>query len=103
MIYLKNISTPQVLYVPKCREHNGDLMFSIKSTINQLVAGMSVVDELGNGLYFKLEIMLPKGIESGEYEYYLTDDVGVLSEGILVVGEFLSSKEYEKVIQYEHY
>ena len=103
MIYLKNILTPQGVFIPKCRGAKGDLMFSLKNTVNQSVTEMSVVDEWTRGLYFKFEVKLPAEVASGEYEYSLTDDAGVLSEGILIVGESSNPKEYNKVIQYEQY
>ena len=103
MIYLKNISTSQGVFIPKCRGAKGDLLFSLKNTVNQSVTEISVVDEWTRGLYFKFEVKLPAEVASGEYEYSLTDDAGVLSEGILIVGESSNPKEYNKVIQYEQY
>ena len=101
MIYLKNISTPQGVFIPKCRGAKGDLMFSLKNTVNQSVTEMSVVDEWTRGLYFKFEVKLPAEVASGEYEYALSDDTGELSTGLLIVGELSSPTEYKKVIQYE--
>lgn len=76
-------------------------MFSLKSTVNQSVIDMPVVDEWTMGLYFKVAIKLPADMPSGEYEYTLSDDAGVLSTGLLILGESLSPTEYNKVIQYE--
>lgn len=100
MIYLKNISTPQNVFIPKSRRGNGGLVFSIKSTVNQSVIERSVIDEWTKGLYFKFAIELPADIASGEHEYTLSDDAGVLSTGLLIVGEPSTPTEYNKIIQY---
>ena len=97
MIYLKNISTPQVIFIPRCMEANGGLVLSLKSTIILL----NVIDAATSDLYFRVSVMLPADVPSGEYEYDLSDDTGELSTGLLIVGELSSPTEYKKVIQYE--
>lgn len=101
MIYLKNISTPQVMSIPKCMGTNGGLVLSLKSTINQSVILLNVIDAVTSDLYFTVSVMLPADMQSGEYEYALSDDTGELSLGLLIVGESSSPTEYKKVIQYE--
>ena len=101
MIYLKNISTPQELFVPRCREANGNLMLSLKNTINLYDIPLLVIDFATSHQYFRFSVMLPVDLPSGEYEYSLSDDAGVISTGLLIVGESSSPKEYNKVIQYE--
>lgn len=101
MIYLKNISTPQVIFIPRCMEANGGLVLSLKSTINQSVILLNVIDAATSDLYFRVSVMLPADVPSGEYEYALSDDTGELSTGLLIVGELSSPIEYKKVIQYE--
>lgn len=101
MIYLKNISTSQIIFIPRGREANGELVLSLKSTINQSAILLDVVDSAISDLYFRVSVMLPADMPTGEYEYVLTDEMGELSTGLLVVGELSSPKEYKKVIQYE--
>lgn len=101
MIYLKNISTPQVIFIPRCMEANGGLVLSLKSTINQSVILLNVIDAATSDLYFRVSVMLPADVPSGEYEYALSDDTGELSTGLMIVGELSSPTEYKKVIQYE--
>ena len=103
MIYLKNISTPQVMFIPRCMEANGGLVLSLKSTINQSVTQLNVIDAAISDLYFKVSVKLPADVCSGEYEYALSDNNGELSTGLLNVVESTSPKEYNKVIQYEQY
>ena len=101
MIYLKNISTSQEIFIPKGMDGNGGLVLEIKSTINQSPIALNIIDSSAMGLYFKFTIALPADAASGEYEYTLSDDAGVLSTGLLIVGESSSPIEYNKVIQYE--
>jgi hypothetical protein len=46
---------------------------------------------------------LSEKIVSGEYEYTLSDEVGVLSTGLLVIGDLELSTEYNNEIAYEQY
>ena len=48
-------------------------------------------------------IRLSEGIMSGEYEYTLSDEVGVLSTGLLIIGEKEMLTEYNNEITYEQY
>lgn len=103
MIYLKNISTPQMVFVPKGRETGGALKFSMQSTIDRSVYVDGEVIDLQSDRYVQFPVELPAGIPSGEYEYLLSDDAGVISTGLLVVEETSSPTEYNKPIQYEQY
>ena len=77
------------------------MVLSLKSTINQSVFLLNVIDAAISDLYFRVSVMLPSDFPSGEYEYVLSDNTGELSTGLLIVGELSSPKEYKKVIQYE--
>lgn len=101
MIYLKNISTPQEIFIPKNREMDGELVFTLKNTINQSINMQDVNDFSLMSLYYKIFVVFPAGLPSGEYEYTLSDNAGVLSTGLLIVGDSLSPTDYSKVIQYE--
>lgn len=82
-------------------ETNGGLVLAVKSAINQSVIQLNVIDVATSDLYFKISVMLPADMPSGEYEYVLSDYMGELSTGLLIVGELSSPTEYKKVIQYE--
>ena len=103
MIYLKNISTPQMVFIPKSRETEGSLVFSIKSTINLSVSVESRVVDLQSVLFIQFSIELPADIATGEYEYSLTDDAGVVSTGLLVIEDTSVVNEYNLSVQYEQY
>lgn len=77
------------------------MVLSLKSTINQSVFLLNVIDAAISDLYFRVSVMLSSDFPSGEYEYVLSDNTGELSTGLLIVGELSSPKEYKKVIQYE--
>lgn len=55
-------------------------------------------------LYFVAEIGGVSELPAGEYTYRLTDGDMVLSEGLVIVGEYeVERNEYKKVIEYEQY
>ena len=103
MIYLKNISTPQVIFIPKSRETEGSLVFSIKSTIDLSVPVEAKVVDLQSELFIQFPVELPADIDTGEYEYELTDDAGVVSTGLLVIEGESVVYEHKLSVQYEQY
>ena len=98
MIYLKSTKT---VFVPKSRMAEKGVVFSLKNTVSQMVIAQNVTELRSMELYFSFEVDLPAEMPSGEYEYTLSDDAGVLSTGLLIMGEAVSPTEYNKVIQYE--
>lgn len=104
MIYLKNTTELQMLYVPKLgRRANGNVHLSAVSTINQSVLSINAIDEDNSLLYHKMLVELDPGVQLGEYEYILTDEIGELSSGILVIGELANPVEYIAESEYEQY
>ena len=104
MIYLKHTTELQMMYVPKDgRDAIGDVSFEAFSTINQFGFSFAAAEEETSLLYHKVLVELKEGIPSGEYEYTLSDEVGVLSTGLLVIGDFEIPTEYNKEIAYEQY
>lgn len=101
MIYLKNISKQQEVFIPKGVETRGALVLRLHNTINQSVIRMDVTDSRDSDLYYIISLQLPADMQSGEYEYSLLDDAGVVSTGLLIVRESSSPIEYNNVIQYE--
>ena len=105
MIYLRNTTESQVLFIPRNGvTPQGDLVFNAKSTIdleekiNQVVTDLQTSD-----LYFNLAIALPAGLPDGEYEYTLLCGQIPVSSGLLVIGDYTKPSEYNKEIQYEQY
>lgn len=103
MIYLKNTSTPQMIFIPKCRETEGSLVFSIKNTIDLYAPVEAKVVDLQSELFVQFPVELPADINTGEYEYELTDDAGVVSTGLLVIEDESVVCEYKLSVQYEQY
>jgi hypothetical protein len=103
MIYLSKTGTPQMVYIPKGRETIGLLVFSLRNTINQSVPVMVNVVDLQSDLYVQFRIDLPADIETGEYEYSLTDEAGVISTGLLFIEDLSELQEYQISIKYEQY
>ena len=104
MIYLKHTTDLQLLCVPKTeRNALADVTLRIKCTST----GREVIIESSEGnsslLYYKMMIALPDDVVKGEYEYTLSDEMGVLSTGLLVVGDLDNSMEYNKETTYEQY
>ena len=104
MIYLKHTTDLQMMYVPKDgRDAKGDIFFKAFSTINQFGFSFDAAEENSSLLYHKVLVELKEDIPSGEYEYTLSDGVGVLSTGLLVIGEIDSHVEYVIEKEYEQY
>lgn len=105
MIYLKNTTEAQVMFIPRSlRAVNGRLTFIARNTIDKKeLIRSEVLDLETSELYYRLSLALGEGLPVGEYEYLLTDDAGTLSQGLLMVGEFASFHEYNKSIEYEQY
>lgn len=104
MIYLKHTTDLQMMYVPKDgRNAIGDVFFKAFSTINQFGFSFDAAEENSSLLYHKVLVELKEDIPSGEYEYTLSDGVGVLSTGLLVIGEIDSHVEYVIEKEYEQY
>jgi hypothetical protein len=53
--------------------------------------------------YYVIEVALKSNVPAGEYEYSLSDAQGVLSSGLLVIGDMSAPREYDNTIIYEQY
>ena len=104
MIYLKHTTDLQMMYVPKDgRDAKGNVFLKAFSTINQFGFSFDAAEENSSLLYHKVLVELKQDIPSGEYEYTLSDEVGELSTGILVIGELDTHVEYVIDKEYEQY
>jgi hypothetical protein len=104
MIYLRHTTDLQMLYIPKMgRRATGKVILTAVSTINQSVFSLSAIDEDSSLLYHKILVELPQRVQPGEYEYAFSDEIGELSNGLLVVGELESPIEFNNVTEYEQY
>ena len=73
------------------------------STINQSVFSLSAIDEDSSLHYHKILVELPQKVQPGEYRYAFSDEIGELSNGLLVVGELENPIEFNNVTEYEQY
>lgn len=105
MIYLNNITEEQEVFIPKVSVHREvwRVTFYIKSTISSDSFSFDGVVSNCSALYYPMIVMLPEDIMPGEYEYTLSDEVGILSTGLLVIGGHESMLEYNNDIRYEQY
>jgi hypothetical protein len=104
MIYLRHTTDLQRLYIPKDgRDANGGVFFKAISTVNQVEFSFYAAEENDFVHYHHLIVELAENIPSGEYEYTLSDEDGVLSTGLLVIGEMDSQVEYVIEKEYEQY
>lgn len=105
MIYLKNITEEQEIFIPIASEDREvwKVTLHIKSTISSDNFSIDGVVGIGSALYYPMMVELSEDIPSGEYKYTLSDEVGVLSTGLLVIGDLENPTEYNKEITYEQY
>lgn len=104
MIYLKKTTDLQILYIPKeGRMVSGKVHLQAFSTINQSGFSFNSVDEDTSLLYHKVLVELPNNVQSGEYQYEFSDEAGILSTGLLVIGETEMHVEYDNMTEYEQY
>lgn len=104
MIYLRHTTEPQVLYIPKTKRcAMGDVVLRLTNTINLNYMTSAMTDGGSSSLYHTIMVSLSDNVAQGEYEYTLSDEVGVLSAGLLVIGDLENSTEYNKEITYEQY
>ena len=105
MIYLKKTTEEQVVLIPNPmgRREAWEVMLHLKSTINSDIISIKGIVDNSSYPYYPLMIRLSEGIMSGEHEYTLSDEVGVLSTGLLIIGEKEMLTEYNKEITYEQY
>ena len=104
MIYLKNIEGSQVLRIPKNGRYTlGNLTFAVKSQLTNSEFTQLVEDCEISDLYYTIELIKMNTLMHGEYEYTLTDEIGELSSGLLVIGDSETPMEYIKETTYEQY
>ena len=104
MIYLRHTTDLQMMYIPKDgRDATGDVFLKAFSTINQFGFSFYAAEENNSLLYHKVLVELKKDVPSGEYEYTLSDEMGILSTGLLVIGDLDNPMEYNKETTYEQY
>jgi hypothetical protein len=105
MVYLKNITTEQALFVPKTGAvPQGDLSFVAKSTIDlDVKVNQAVVDLITSKYYFKFNITLPENLPDGEYEYSVKAGNETIASGLLVIGTATKPSQLNEEKTYTQY
>ena len=107
MIYLDNITEAQDVFLPRTGiSAEGDLALTVRSTVNltDYTATVSVQEDGTSSLYWHAEVTLPEGLQDGSYEYTLTQGGVTVSQGCLIVGEYIDPyTEYYSNDEYEQY
>jgi hypothetical protein len=104
MVYLKNTTEAQPLFVPKSRgEAIGDLVLTLRSTVGleYVIDAEEAIDLNTSQLYHRIAVVLPEDVAVGEYEYELSDDAGTLSTGLAFIGDLDKAQQTDNTIQYE--
>ena len=106
MIYLKKTDAPQALFVPRTGEvsFNDTLHLKLENTTTHQVYEWDVMSLGVSVLYFNVSIILPADVPSGEFKYTLTDELVILSTGLVVVDKDIKGYEqFEQTIEYTEY
>ena len=105
MIYLKNTTDAQTVFVPRDTDHTGTLQFSARSTVGlDIPISATMLDLKVHRLCYALAVTLPEDIATGEYEYRLTAGGNLVSTGILVIQDGPApTGQYNHSITYEQY
>lgn len=105
MIYLKNTTDRQVVFIPRPSKEAafGPLVFKATSTTDHSGFAFETASYETTGLFFKMAVRLDAKTKPGEYRYSLSDPFGVVSTGILVIGETGNPKQYQNKTEYEQY
>jgi hypothetical protein len=105
MIYLRHTTEEQVIFIPKSTERPDawKVFLHARSLVSSDNFSIDGIVENSSALYYPMRVRLADSIASGEYEYTLSDDMGVLSTGLMVIGDTIKMKEYNTTIEYEQY
>lgn len=105
MIYLTNTTNAQPLFIPKNTDATGDLTLTVRSTVGlDTPVDVEVLDLNTSDLYYRVGVTLPEGIANGEYEYTLEDESTTISTGVLIVGDYTTTRTQKNIpVTYEQY
>lgn len=105
MIYINNTTEGQAVMIPaSCTKTDGELVFSLYSTVNRKEVLSVSVAQLGQSdLYYKFILTLSSTLQNGEYEYQLKKGNDVLDCGLAMVVGASEIEEYNNTTTYEQY
>lgn len=89
MIYLENITSMQIVEIPRTMATTGQLSLTIKGTLtHETIFSANVTDDGTSAGYYRFNIGLPNSVQKGEYEYTLKKGTEVITSGVAIVGEY---------------
>lgn len=104
MVYLHNITTPQVVFIPRNVSVSGSFSFRLRSTVNlDGLDGVTVEGVQETAGYYRLEVILPADVTPGEYEYTLRAGEETAATGLLIIPEPMPPTEYNHNASYTQY
>ncbi len=104
MIYLVNGTEAQTVFVPQSDYSGGTPTgFGLVDTTTGKNYSFSVADLGTSGLYYRIAVELPEGMEPGEYEYRLSPQTRDISVGLAMVVGITQTVQYENTFTYEQY
>lgn len=110
MIYLKNTTSPQTVFVPLAMDNGSDpagasvrLVGTVGLSSPEL-SGVNVRRAGTAGGWLAVTLTLPEGLADGSYEYRVEAGGETLSSGCAQVGVYdAGTNQYEKDIIYKQY
>ena len=103
MIYAKQTSDPQTLYVPRniFMMEAGDFVLGLKNTVSNSRMAIKPDGVVLGSIYYELTVSFPDDMTIGEYEYQLSQGDCLMASGLLQIGEYNYDRtEYAESIQY---
>lgn len=68
------------------------MQFILKNNLNKGEIAIEVRDKMDSNLFFHFDVVLPEGLEDGEYTYTLKDGDKVVSRGLCQIGDYIPEK-----------
>lgn len=110
MIYLKNTTSPQTVFVPLAMDSGSDpagASVRLVSTVglsSPELSGVNVSRAGTAGGWLAVTLTLPEGLADGSYEYRVEADGAVLSSGCAQIGDYdRGTGQYERKTIYKQY
>lgn len=105
MIYLKNTTESQTVYIPRNRGERTALRLTLFSQMDKRAIYDGAVENVGkHSLYFAVSFALQAKQSEGEYSYTLYSGKTAVAQGIAVIGDYeRENPQYDRKREYEQY
>lgn len=89
MIYLENITTPQVVMIPSHGlTDRASMMLRLESTVSGETVYENTLQVQENSGYYSAVVTLPQDLNAGEYRYLLSYEVETYASGLCQIGHY---------------